>query len=750
MPTLSGGDGRRGEPPRSGASDPPREGLVERYRDWTLERYAPPRLLVDEHYDITHVFGDAGAYLHDREGPISQNVVDKVLSAFRLDLRAALFRAFSAGGVTETRFQRVEVGGRERVTRLRVGPVGGAAAQDGLAEVVFVELDPETVAVLGGHLAPDDDDPTLDVAAAQLEEELRQTRQRLQLTVEESETSTEELRASNEELQSINEELQSTTEELETSKEELQSTNEELQTVNQELKNKVEELLRSNSDLQNLISSTEIATVFLDRSLQLTRYTPRATDLFHVLPGDTGRPFGHIAHRLLEADLGAAARRVLDTLLPEQTELQSETGRWYTARLNPYRTIDDRIDGVVMTFVDVTDLRAARDDTARRAAQQGAVAELGRVALQGTATADLFELACTLSVDALEAEAAKVLRHRPDEGDLILEAGVGWQDGLVGEATVPDDINSQAGYTLAAEGAVVVPETSAETRFSAPSLLRDHGVESGLSVPIQGPGDQTWGVLGVHSTHTQAFSDADTDFVEAVAAVLSEALRRAEAEQTISAQLSEIEAIYGTAPVGLAYMDQELRYRRINERLAQINGFPVEAHIGRRPVELLPGVSDEVTPVILRILETGESVEDIEVRGTTPRDPDDERDWLCSYVPDLDADGAVRGISLVVRDITDRKRAERERAEALADLDFVLDSVGVGVWSLDLASQSYDLDDRTLAVTQLSRPLDFDAAIARVHPDDVSEVQAKLQAAIESVSTTRRSSSTFASRATTT
>ena len=728
IPVLNSGDGRRGTPPaRPDPSAPPREGLVERYHQWTVEQYAPPRLLVDEHYDVTHVFGDAGAYLVDREGPVTQNVVDKVLQAFRFDLRAALFRAFSSGETTDTRFQRVAVGGSERIVRLHVGPVGGAAAQDGLAEVVFVELDPETVATLGaGPVLEDERD---DDAAAHLEDELRETRRRLQITIEESETSNEELKASNEELQSINEELQSTTEELETSKEELQSTNEELQTVNQELKNKVDELVRSNSDLQNLISSTEIATLFLDRTLRLKRYTPQASDLFHVHPVDYGRPFSHIVPRFQYGDLDEMAERVLETLVPEEFEVEGENGRWYAARVSPYRTTDDRIDGIVLTFVDVSDLHAALEDAARRAAQQTAVAELGRLALGGLALDELFERTCELAADALGADFAKVLRHRPGHSDLVLEAGTGWSDGLVGEATVPDGMDSQAGYTLVAEAPVVVSKTSEETRFTAPSLLTDHGVESGLSVPIGKGGESAWGVLGVHSTHPRTFSDNDAQFAEVAANVLAEAVQRTNAEETIAGQLSEIEAVYGTAPVGLAFMDRNLRYLRINERLAEINGLPIEAHIGRRGQDLFPLLAEKVEPILERIVETGEAVEDLEFRGATLRDPDDERDWLCSYVPDVAESGEVRGVSVVVRDITERKRAERDRVDALAELDFVLEAADIGVWSRDLTTDTVVLDERARRMVGLEDGASVEEIFAQAHPDDVPVMVSSVEAA---------------------
>ncbi|WP_412070037.1 chemotaxis protein CheB [Rubrivirga sp. IMCC43871] len=733
LPFASGGERRTSVPPRSGTTAPPIGGVAERYRDWTINQYAPPRLLVDEHYDVTHVFGAAGDYLRDREGPISQNVVDKVLRVLRIDLRAALFRAFSSGESTDTRFHRVTVGGRERVVRVHVGPVGGEAAQDGRAEIVFIELDPVTVASLGAAIAEagdgDGESPPDSRAIAHLEHELRQTRMHLQQTLEEAEVSTEELKASNEELQSINEELQSTTEELETSKEELQSTNEELQTVNQELKNKVDELVRSNADLQNLMASTEIATLFLDRELRLKRFTPRAADVFHVIPTDLGRPFDHLAHRLRHGDVGDVARRVLGSLVPEDFEVDTADGRHYRARVLPYRTTDDHIDGVVLTFVDVTELKTALGEGHRRARQQAAVAALGVAALEGMPLNALFDLACESAIDILGADFAKVLRHRPEHGDLILKAGVGWTEGLLGVGTVPDAVGSQAGFTLLAVAPVVVPDLAEETRFTGPPLLHDHGVQSGVSVPIHGA-DGAWGVLGVHSRNARSFTEDDAQAIQSLANVLADALRRAADERTIDEQLTEIEAIYATAPVGLAYLDHELRYRRINQRLAEINGLPVEAHIGRRGPELFPLLADVVEPLLLRVLETGEAVEDVEFQGATLRDPDDVRDWLSSYVPDVSDDGRVHGVSIVVRDITDRKRAETARITALAELDFVLSSVEVGVWSMDVATQDYRLDDRTLEVTRLSLPLAFEDAMGRVHPDDIAEITAQLQAAM--------------------
>jgi two-component system CheB/CheR fusion protein len=194
-----------------------------------------------------------------------------------------------------------------------------------------------------------------------LSEELQATQNRLWTTREESEAANEELRAANEELQSINEEYRSTSEELETSKEELQSINEELQTVNNELKLKLDAVSRAHSDLQNLMAATDLGTLFLDQSLRIKRFTARVTDLFNIVASDEGRPITDFTHQLDHKNLLADTRAVLQNLAPVEREISSRSGRWYLLRLRPYRTIDDKIDGVVLTFVDITERKRAED-----------------------------------------------------------------------------------------------------------------------------------------------------------------------------------------------------------------------------------------------------------------------------------------------------------------------------------------------------------------------------------------------------
>jgi two-component system CheB/CheR fusion protein len=217
--------------------------------------------------------------------------------------------------------------------------------------------------------------PRDDLVLTQLETELQRTKEQLQETIEHSEISTEELRASNEELQAINEELRSATEELETSKEELQSVNEELITVNYELKVKVEETGKANDDLNNLIASTDIATVFVDSGLRIKRFTPRATDIFSVIASDLGRSLLDLTHRLDYDELADDVSATFETLRPVEREVRSTDGRWYIVRLLPYRTTEDRIEGAMMTFFDITARRQAEEQARVSEARMRMVAE---------------------------------------------------------------------------------------------------------------------------------------------------------------------------------------------------------------------------------------------------------------------------------------------------------------------------------------------------------------------------------------
>ena len=212
---------------------------------------------------------------------------------------------------------------------------------------------------LAGAEGPDTTTGTdSDARIAALKQELRDKEEGLQNAKEELETSNEELGSSNEEMRSINEELQSINEELETSKEELQSVNEELATVNAEMQTKVIDLSRVNNDMNNLLSGTGIGTIFVDHQLRILRFTPAITQIINLILGDVGRPVGHIISNLVGYDrLVADVQAVLDTLTPKEADVQTTDGKWYTMRILPYRTMDNVVEGAVITFVDITEMK---------------------------------------------------------------------------------------------------------------------------------------------------------------------------------------------------------------------------------------------------------------------------------------------------------------------------------------------------------------------------------------------------------
>ncbi len=313
-----------------------------------VERYSLPSMLVNQENHVVHVSETAGRYLQVSGGDLSANAFRLTREELRLELRSALQAAAGGGKGVRTKPVAIRLDGQDKLVVMHVRP-SKIDDLDGFYLVMFDEMEATA-------LAP----PCAPAAAAgdAQKQELEDARAQLRAIVEQYESNQEEMKASYEELQSVNEELRSAMEELETSKEELQSMNEELQTVNQENRHKVEELAQLTSDLNNLISATEIATLFLDRNLRILRVTPRVADLFNVRSSDRGRPLTDFTNRVGYAKLPADAQRVLDKLIPVEREVQSQDGAWYLMRILPYRA-GDQIQGIVVTFVEITERKKA-------------------------------------------------------------------------------------------------------------------------------------------------------------------------------------------------------------------------------------------------------------------------------------------------------------------------------------------------------------------------------------------------------
>ena len=339
--------------------------LDEQHRR-ALEEFGPPSLLVDSEYNILHLSETAGRYLLPPKGPITNELLRVIRPELQVELRAALFQSFEKDRIIISKPVAVQFNGHARNVVFSVLPrkskSEGRNAYAKVALVIFLEDDmPEVTSTLQIDSEEVHDQARTNAIIQQLESEIQQLREQLQTTIEEYDSSNEEMKAGNEELQSINEEYRSATEELETSKEELQSVNEELQTVNQELKNKLEEISRAHSDMENLMASSAVATLFLDRELHIQRFTPSMMELFNMRGSDRGRPIGHLTHKLEYDELERDAHQVLRKLVPVEREVAGEGGDWFLVRHRPYRTLEDKIDGVVITFVNITDIKRAQE-----------------------------------------------------------------------------------------------------------------------------------------------------------------------------------------------------------------------------------------------------------------------------------------------------------------------------------------------------------------------------------------------------
>lgn len=317
-----------------------------------LDLYGPPAVVINSEGDIIYINARTGKFLEPASGRVNMNVFAMAREGLREDLGIAVHNAVVQRSAHTVKGVKVKSNGSWTTVNLAVGPLADRDAPRGLLLVVFQETGAQ---VPGGAIEKGAPEPA--APPGELEEELRRTRERLQFTIQEMQATQEELRSANEELQSSNEELQSSNEELNSSKEEMQSLNEEMQTVNAELQTKMEELSQSNSDMKNLLNGIEIATVFLDNDLAVKRFTPEATRIVNLAASDVGRPLGHFTTTLKYGRLVQDAKEVLDKLVPRESQVEADDGRWYNMRILPYRTTANMIDGVAMTFADITGLK---------------------------------------------------------------------------------------------------------------------------------------------------------------------------------------------------------------------------------------------------------------------------------------------------------------------------------------------------------------------------------------------------------
>ncbi len=328
-----------------------------------IKQFAPPGVLVNENGDIIYISGRTGKYLEPASGKANMNIFAMLRDGLRQEIPVAFNQAVRKKGSLVLHNIKVGTNGNKQNVDVKIQWIDKPEQLKGMLMIVFIDL-PDITGT--GQNSETVERSSGSSRESELEKELQHLREQMQSTLEEMQTTQEEQKSTNEELQSANEELQSTNEELTSSKEEMQSLNEELQTVNAELQAKIDDFSRVDNDMKNLLNSTDIATLFLDKELNIRRYTNQATKIFKLIKSDIGRPFTDLVSNLDYPKMTDDALKVLRTLVLIQKQIPGKNHQWFSVRIMPYRTFDDRIDGLVITFINITNLKQTEEKLTKK------------------------------------------------------------------------------------------------------------------------------------------------------------------------------------------------------------------------------------------------------------------------------------------------------------------------------------------------------------------------------------------------
>lgn len=700
----------------------------ERMRRSIMETATPPTLLVDDEGRVLFSHGQLEPYVNFPKGEPRYDLAQIIKPALRSRIRSALYKANKTKEPLTFHCTVDELEDKEKKhpVRVEINPISQPDYTDGYAyTVVFNKV--ETIPA-----GPKDNLTQYDenIVTAELEQELVETREELKNTIEELETSTEELKASHEEALSTNEELQSSNEELEASSEELRSLNEELSTVNAQLKDKIAELKRATDDAENFFASTDLPTIFFDLNLKIQRYTPAAEQLLKIGQHDIDREIASLGRDLVDASLTEECKEVLRNFQPKRKEIQNYEGRWFIRQITPYRTEDRHVEGVVLVFHDVTEIKNLSQRAEIREQQQAVVARLGLLALRGTKPEDLMHQAVRQVAHTLNAQYCKVLKYQPETHNLLLVAGIGWQEGLIGKATVPDDQYSQAGYTLLSQEPVITENLAQEKRFTGPTLLIEHGVASGMSCQID-HSNPPYGVLSVHSRILGKFTHDDANFLQSVANLLSTALRTQEAQERVLESEDKFRTMANTIPQ-LAWMTDETGYIFwYNQRWYDYTGTNLDdmKGWGWRKVHH-PNHVNRVVQAIKHCFATGKAWED-----TFPlRSKDGDYRWFLSRAKPIrnQAGEIVRwfGTNTDVTENLQQKEALRRSEERLR---LAKNSSRLGLFEYDISHNTIEWEPllREIWGVDPDEPITLETFFAGLHPDDRQKTQEAIEKSID-------------------
>ncbi|MGH7393278.1 MAG: PAS domain S-box protein, partial [Candidatus Rokuibacteriota bacterium] len=641
---LTAGD-RSAAPARAGTRAPREEAAgwggaaIEKEADrLVLGRYAPAGVVVNPDMQIVQFRGKTGPYLEAAPGVASLDVFKMAREGLASALRQAVHQATRGGGPVNVEGVRVRANGGIREVGLEVIPLGPAEGARGRHHLVlFFEARPRgapAAPARGRALRPK---TAGERQVAQLTEELADARQHLQAASEEQEAAMEELRAATEEAQSSNEELQSTNEELETAKEELQATNEELTTVNDELNSRNAELGQLGNDLGNLLASTHVPIIMVGPDLRLRRMTPVTERALNVSPGDIGRPIGDLRLSVEVPDLEALLRGVTETLTVQEREVEARDGRWYSMRVRPYRTADNRIDGAVISFVDI--------DAIKRGLDRAQAARDQAQAIVATVREPLVILDTDLRVVTANRSFYETFQVAPEETQRrpIFDLGNG-------QWNIPP-LRTLLGEVLSRER--VFEDFAVEHDFE--SIGRRTMLLNARRVHAAGAPAMVLLAIEDVTERTGMERERATLLDREVAA-------RAEAEAGQEA-MRQLGAIVEGSEDAIVSKTLDGVIRSWNRGAERMFGYSADEAVGR-PITVIvpPERLDEEVDLLTRVRRgEGVHIETMRVRKDGVR-----LDISLTVSPIRDAAGRVVGASKIARDVTERKQIERERAGLLA------------------------------------------------------------------------------------
>lgn len=578
-----------------------------------LHEFAPPYAVVTAEGGIVFLSEGVDRFLQPPSGSFTSSILRMARRGLGIGLRAALSEAARTRRTVVRDGIVIRAQDGPQPLRLTVQPMPELGHGEALFMLVF---QPAPATALGNRVvAPA---PDAEAVIGQLERELVRTREDLERTVQDLEAANEELKASNEELLSMNEELQSSNEELETSKEEVQAAN--------------GALAAANADLENLLRATRIATVFLDGEGRVRGYTPAVAEVYPIGPADVGRPLADLTPRLAGLPPLPDPATLDEAGQPMEHEAETPDGRWFLRRVLPYRDGGPSPTGLVVTFLDVTRRKADERALAEHAQRLRLAQEAGGVG--------------SWDWDALTDRAE-------------------WTEGMYRLLGLP----STAPTGLATFRERVVPEDRSALDAAMARAAATGRFEGEFRIRRADDGELRW-LTG----RGEAERDRDGRIVRMVGVNVDITERRL-AEAATRATLSELQSIYNTAPIGLCVLDDELRFRRVNERLAEINGASPEDHIGRTVREMVPDLADQAEAALRRVVDTGEPALGIVLEGETPARPGVRRAWEEDWLPLKDETGRVVGVSIVAVEVTERRAAEAANARLAAIVTSSADAI---------------------------------------------------------------------------